>query len=386
VRVSIRDVDVLRSVRPHDLAGYLRASGWSPQHTVEGKWATWVKDTYEVALPLSQDYADFAARLADLLLVLEVAEGRSQFEILADVQTTAVADVVRIRLNGPDSADGSIPIVDGAKAMSEAREMMMAAACVAAVGPRPMYHTRKPARAVEYLSRVRLGQTERGSYVITLISRVPPELKVQEALFPTTPTLQDPFERQVVRMLSTAVAETKRAAESAAAHGNFDGFQNSIHWGVSANLCEAISGLGGEGRRGVEIGFSWARSRSSDIATDITKTSFTPDVLPIIAEAARIFKATSPREEFELRGVVVKLERAEGQLTGKVTIFGFVDGEPRRVGIELADADYHRALSAHEREATVRCRGILVREGRLWWLRGVTGLEIEPDDPAEEVY
>jgi hypothetical protein len=37
-------------------------------------------------LPLRTDFADYTARMAELLHVLEVAEGRSQLEILQDLQ------------------------------------------------------------------------------------------------------------------------------------------------------------------------------------------------------------------------------------------------------------------------------------------------------------
>ena len=87
------------------------------------------------------------------------------------------------------------------------------------------------------------------------------------------------------------------------------------------------------------------------------------DAMPVIDEAARYFKETSPREDFELRGPVVRLERAEGAPVGRVTVLGFVDQQPRKVKIELGDADYHRAVVAHDRQQAVSCYGVLVREG-----------------------
>jgi hypothetical protein len=52
-----------------------------------------------------------------------------------------------------------------------------------------------------------------------------------------------------------------------------------------------------------------------------------------------------------------------------VTILGQVEGQPRRVVVELGDADYHLAVVAHERGQALRCVGSLVREGRLLMLR-----------------
>ena len=53
--------------------------------------------------------------------------------------------------------------------MERARDLVLAAAC-AAITKRAYFATRKPTKATDYLSRVRMGQTERGSYVLTIRS------------------------------------------------------------------------------------------------------------------------------------------------------------------------------------------------------------------------
>lgn len=55
------------------------------------------------------------------------------------------------------------------------------------------------------------------------------------------------------------------------------------------------------------------------------------DAFPVIRQAAVYRKESSPREEFEIRGPVVKLERMEGADIGKATIRGLIDDHPREV-------------------------------------------------------
>jgi hypothetical protein len=101
--------------------------------------------------------------------------------------------------------------------------------------------------------------------------------------------------------------------------------------------------------------------------------------MPVIEEAARLFRETAARDEFELCGPVVKLERAEGAETGRATILGYIDERPRKVLLELDDHDYSLAIQAHKGQQTVYCLGSLVRTGRNFALRNPRGLEIEVD-------
>src|SRR5438034_1338067 len=83
------------------------------------------------------------------------------------------------------------PLEDGAQFFENAKDLILAAAC-AADTPRSYYPTRKPAKAMEYLRKTRLGQTETGSFVLTILSRVPPSLSASNGvLF----EIEEPFER-----------------------------------------------------------------------------------------------------------------------------------------------------------------------------------------------
>src|SRR5262249_39415896 len=97
-------------------------------------------------------------------------------------------------------------------------------------------------------------------------------------------------------------------------------------------------------------------------------------------QAAVYLKESSPREEFEIRGLVVKLDRQDAAATGKVTIHGLIDDQPRKVVVELRDPDYHQAVAAHDQGRLVRCSGVLIREGRAFRLYEPYGFMVEEDD------
>jgi hypothetical protein len=364
MKIVIRDVEAMKALHPLEVAAYLRSRAWVSREARGGRatiWALTVADEeYEALLPLDPAIGDFALRMGDLIQVLAAAEQRSQEEIYSDLLTTT-ADVVRIRIEDSDLQDGTLPIEVHARIAQKARDLMLAAAC-AATEARAVWHTRKPTQAVDQVRKVRIGQTERSSYVVTVITRVSPELHMaQGRLFET----EVPFERRMTQTLASSLFHLERAAEEAALSGEFKAFDVSVTKGVSANLCDAVAGLWGEEDRfrNLEFTFSWSPARAPEPNT-VRRVRFIADRIPVIREAGRLLRERAPVADFELEGAVVKLERAEGSPTGKVTILGQVEGKPRRVVVEMDDPNYHYAVLAHDQFKALRCFGSLTREGR----------------------
>src|SRR4051812_12848880 len=79
------------------------------------------------------------------------------------------------------------------------------------------------------------GQTEHGSFVVTLLAPVPPLL--QPKLDPSWASPADePMERLVTRRLMQALEASRTAAEMALS-GDAKAFEDAVNAGVSANLC-----------------------------------------------------------------------------------------------------------------------------------------------------
>lgn len=382
MKVTIRDTAILRAIPPLELATYLRSNDWTLAERLGDKGAVWTRASgsgapLEIILPLRYEVRDFAARMADALQTLEVAEGRSQLDILRDIRATS-ADVIRVELDGPAVMEGSLPLQRGVSALARTQELVLAAAC-AAVEPRPVYPTRKPSMAVDYMSKVRLGQTEQGSYVLTVISPVPPALDV-DGDGASLAGLEDPFERSVTTTLVTAMAAARVAADIAASTGQLRPFLEATRLGVSANLCDAIAGLVGEsGADSLGVRVRWAPSRLPP-RTVPDRITFGRDAIRVVEEASRIFRETTPRDEVELQGMVVALKREESSAAGMVTVAALVDGALRKVRVELGGDGYAAAIRAHQEERRVRCTGRLVREGRSLILRDAHGFEVEAGD------
>jgi len=379
MKVNIRDADAIGSLRPEEVAAYLRASAWILQKSSPTS-SLWTRDfegqQFEVLLPQDQSFRDFALRMGELLQTLAIAEARSQADVYADLLTT-YADVIRIRIADPEFDDGTIPLEVHAQVAPKVRDLLLAAAC-SALQRRAVWHTRKPEQAMKQVRQLRVGQTERGSYVLTVISNVGPALQPrrQGVLFETEP----PYERKVTQMLALSLASLAHASQDAALSQDFQRFDESVAHGVSANLCDAVAGLWGEDDRNrtLEFSFSWSPARALDNHFP-SHIKFTSGQIPLIREASRLLRDRSPCEEFELEGAVVKLERPEGQRTGRVTVIGSIEGKSHRVLLELTDPHYQTAIVAHQQVQPLRCVGTLVRRGRGFVLEDPRDLMVDLD-------
>jgi hypothetical protein len=368
MKATIRDEDAFSSVRPFELAAYLRATGWQEVQRVP-KGSFWAKQTehgsVELLLPMDSRVRDFRIRIADALAALEVAERRSQLEIIEDL-SMASADIVRPRLRGA-SNDGSLTIEQGAYVHEHARALMLAAAC-AAVATKQVYARRKPELAMDYLSHARFGPPKRGSYILTIISPVRPRLNLGVDLLGDAVAPEEPFERRTVRVLAEALRSLSEASEVVAITNALDPMRAAVAQGVSANLCEAILGLNySSGNAGLDFSFSWETSNGIPLQNNTT-ISISADAMPILDATAKAFRETGAIEDSEVIGVVQRLTHMGGD-EGVATIVGTSDGEARTVQVSLGGDAHAMAVTAYQDRTPVKCVGDLVKQGRSWELR-----------------
>jgi hypothetical protein len=357
--VTTNSVTALRSLQPLEVAGYLRAHGWHEEVELHGKASLWLREPdEELTLPARRDLGDYELRMEEVVQTLVSVEDRAEREIIRDLQTVT-SDLIRVRVQAGTTKYGTIPMDAAVALTAGSRDLLLAAAC-AAINRRPVYANRKPNQALAYLDSVQMGQTERGSYILTILSPVPPELRmVQESFFPREP--EDPYERKVTRTLMAALQALGSAARRAMSHGDLLPFQEAVSAGISANLCDAVVALSdANAGEGLDVQMAWSPTRPIGPGVP-ERVTLSRDAIPLIREAARAFRDTSLVEDVELEGVVTVLDRGVNAREGEVTITGNVEGQVRRVLVRLGEPTYSEAVKAHEGRQVVTCVGDLRR-------------------------
>jgi hypothetical protein len=380
VKARLEDIDALRAVSPSAMAAYVRAEGWiiTDQY---GKHS----DVYqrsgasELIIPGTNHIADYPEVVLSLLEIISKVEGRDQLSVYRDL-VIADRDVIRVRAPEADD-DGSINIESGVELVLHAKDLLMAAAC-AANDPRPTYRAGKNKDASDYMGRVRLGQTERGSFVVTLLAPVTPSLDLAETQGRFWPDLvTEPFERRVTRTLALSLAAAKEAAEGAVRNEGLSAFKKVVAKGVNANLCEALAALIDSGE-GLQVSVTWARTRPTPEAR--SSIEFSKAEAGLFREAASQFRSLEPRPDERFEAFVVKLDRDQQQHVGRVTLRAAIDGQPISIKTNLPPILYSQAVEANNKKLMVALTGDLKRKGQRWQLDDPRDLYIIPEDMTDD--
>lgn len=379
MRTAIEDTAALRAVAPAALVAYALGEGWSRTEKFGEHSDVYERNgAPELILPGTDALGDYPAIVAEVLQILAREQSRDELQIYRDL-ISADRDVIRVRAPHADD-DGSVSIDAGVELVSQARDMLLAAAC-AAKDPRAAYRAGKVKDAATYMDRVRLGQTEQGSFIVTLLAPVPPALDItnQASFWPMEG--EEPFERKVTRTLAKSLEAARHAAEAVVRGNGMYAFQQAVRQGVSANLCDALSTLIAKGA-GLEVSLTWARTRPAPETRRVVQ--FSESEGEILQEAARAFRSMEPRPDETLDAFVVALDRQPAAGEGRVTLKTFIDGQAVSVRATLPTVMYHEAVVAHDQGHTVAVTGDLKRQGQRWVLENPRNLQALPDEAADD--
>ncbi len=384
---------------PTDIAAYLATSGWQLEQTYGPAAEVWREGDSQtrVLLPRDPTYLDFRSRLNDALRLLAALHEFTPQQLAVSVLQTR-ADVLYVRAEQTD-LDGSIPLKQ-ADALVGGSLHMLEAAALATVRPQASYASRRPRRVTEFVNNdLRMGHTQRGSFIITILTRLGEETEAQvngpadvienskdegaASRSPaTTPaseatgdspaeelsrTVRIPaFQRRVMTTLSTGL----EAAARTAGDPNMVALAGGVDRGASSNLYAALDEMSKfEGLGSLDLSFAWAPAvpQTSDVESTII---FTHDELPRFGTARDRLRERPAIVRDSVTGQVVRLERGADAEEGVVTIAGVVgEGKTRNVRIGLQGATYRQAVRAHDRRSPVTCSGDIERIGTTYWMR-----------------
>ena len=369
MKLVITDRAPFAGLNPLEVRAYLVDTGWKEMRLLAGRGSFWrhpIDDSCELPLPYDRSVGDFAERMRDTVEVLAKVEDRSPLGVLQDLERAGY-DVIRVRLVSTEIEDGSVPLERGVELMESARNAVYASALAASARPpKPYYYSRPPKTVSDFMEGVRLGQTERGSYVVAIETPVAPELHEQ------TDTTPEPFGRKVTRTLTGTLQLLLEVAN----RGNAKDIERSVSSGVSANLCSAVAdALRLAGSKGeVEIRVSWARTRRVSDSTP-GKISFPSYLGGVIGEAAGLLRSISEIEGFELEGTVYQLRQDT-----EAIILGLVDGRYRKVRLTFPPEFRKELIRGYDQRSILRCVGELRQAGKTSELLNARSFSIEETD------
>jgi hypothetical protein len=331
-----------------DIQTYLLDNGWRRQPHTWNDASIWSHaDGREVLLPPRDDLADTELRVREVLAVLTDVERRPADEIAGDIDAP-LSDLQSYRTFPDGLPTGFTSLSAGLRGLHGVREIVRAAARTVVEGPLPVYPRGAPRPVDQLLQDVQLGPSRPGSYVFTV--RVPLD--------------RSPLSRPMTRQVYQAIAAV-RAATGQATERELAPFEQVVTAGVSANLCEALSGLAGRRHdEPFDVTFRWGRGLASDLTA--RTVHFDVGMGRVIRAAAAHLREVGVSGDGVVTGTVESLhDRPEADDRWRIRIRGDLrtrDGHQigRAVWVRLdGQGPYDRAIAAHRARQQVRAHGEL---------------------------
>ena len=362
MRGNIEDNEALSAVSPAALSAYARFRGWvKTEEFGEHSDIYSSRGLPEIILPRTQALGDYAQVVSRLISVFARTSDMDETALYRHL-STADRDAVRFRVTDREG-NGSIPATAAWSLMSGAQELILAAAC-SFFDPRPVYRAGANREANEYLNEVRFGQTEQGSFVLTMLGPVVPP-KIRPPLPDDMEPDDAPLGRRMTKQLQTALEAVRIATESVVSGGTDNAFVTAVSAGVSANLCEAITKLV-EPFSTVDATIAWALTRPADPLHNSFR--FAKSDAAILKEAARSLRARAPRPDVRLFGFVQRLKRDQDEIEGTITLKASLDGKNQSVTAVLDLSTYELAVKAHGDRSAIVMEGDLEAVSQRWHL------------------
>lgn len=363
------NLQIFENLLPLHCQSYLKMQRWNKIEDISEYASLWGiqlanSKKVEVILPMTQDLRDYKRRMSEFLEALHIVEERPVTSIITDLLQVNT-DKLRIKLNKNSSKN--FPFAKAGALLKRSLDMIIATAN-SLIESKPYFQSRHPKSVEEYIEKLQMGHTERGSFIITVHSPVPPRLGhgVDE----------EPFERLVIERLSNLLLLSNQIANI----GEADAFSKAVEDGISANFCEAVADIVQlSDSEQANFGFSWSPSRavSRSMESNILLRQDTADVLK---EAGKYLRANIPEEGAEVIGYVVRLDKNPNVEHGEVKLLDVFDEQNRYIYLSLENELYKQAIKAHSEGLRVRVIGDLEKKGRKNILHKIVKFNLLPTE------
>jgi hypothetical protein len=355
-----------------DLRDYLVAREWVSVPSRRGDAVIYRSPgdgAAEVQIPLDTSLPDYGDAM--ILASRRVAgfEGRAVEQVLRDLVQPR-RDIVRYALAGEAVQAGSIGLLAGFSLVSGAVKSLLASAC-SVQRPRRFHPRMTLTDAESYVRACQLGQTEIGSYVLTIDAPldIPGQL-VSDGL---------PFGRRATTYLLAAAGHLAQSIRRGEPERVLEERPDVPL--VSANLCEAlVEIMPPDESADLRLSSAWSPliPSPSSVPVDVR---FDRSMFASVERLAGQLRPAPGSEAARFVGKVIELSGApnpSGELEGEVLLQIQVDDQLLKARVLLGTSEYRLAGTAHLEQRYVSVRGLLHRGRRAHVLREPADFMILP--------
>lgn len=351
-----------------NVRAYLEARGWNriqSRRLQAAIYRTGQAPAAEVQVPLDRDLIDYGEAMVGVARRIAEHEQRSTEALLRDLLHPK-RDIHRFGLEGEDTRDGGIRLGDGLGLVNGVRKALLASACGVKRPGTTFYPRMSLTEAEAFLQGCRLGQTELGSFVLTV--EAPLDVTPQRA------AQEESFGRRASLLLLRSVAHVAAAVRAGEPGRVLEPSQGEPQ--VSANLCEAlVEMMPPDEGADLRLHSSWSPLLPIEpqVPSEVHVDRNMYEAIEKLAHQLRPSRGAQP-SQFVGRVVELMGQPGEhGEVEGAVVLQAQVDDELLKVRVALGASDYRLATAAHLEQRYVTVKGVLRRGPRVHQLEQATG-------------
>ncbi|MDD7382568.1 MAG: hypothetical protein PUG37_07345 [Bacillales bacterium] len=365
---SINFEDMTKQLNPFAVCQYLELNGWKhvPFKREDVKVYQVFKDNnlVQVNVPTSKELYDYKEAMYDVVKVIATFEEKSLEQVMLYLLNPNT-DIIKIRFIDKEVANGNILLDDAIKLFDNAKKLI-AATAADVINPQKIHYGRADKSVLTFLNQCRFGQTEIGSYVVSVVCPFAELSTNQEcqqlSIFSDEENCENSLTRKVTSRLIDNIATVKEKIET----GDFDALSSEDNE-ISSNFLEALSNFNlGSENSSVIFTPEWSpmakKNRSSYKSVAITSDYYQP----ITAAVQKIKEKT--KKQTEIIGKISRLKAApsvDNRNGGEVVII-FLNENNRAKSVKafLCKEDYEKAVDAHQYGKMVKIIGTLTKNSR----------------------
>lgn len=363
---SVDFIELSGKISHVDVSKYLHDLGWVEIQTKRENVKIFQIEQgnkfYQIDLPTSRELRDYKVAMYRAVEYIAQSVQKSVEQIILEL-LNPLSDILRLRIKEPDVEVGSIFVEDAIRLYDNAKKLVMATA-MDIIRPQLIHVGRPDNQIVEFVNSCRFGQTEIGSYVVSLvcpISKINNDEVEQLSLFSDEYECANSLTRNVVNKLISSIRIVKDSINQgtleSVIYNNADSSSS-----ISVNFLDALRDINIFRENSVlDITAKYAptikTNKLSDGFVSIDHDYYTP-----IDTLVRKIKNNQGSEKTYV-GRIKGLDAAPDPSVrdkGKVN-FVFINEDQNKAtaSVVLSKEDYNAAIEAHRNGKVVKVVGVL---------------------------
>lgn len=350
---SVNFLDLTEKINPLAFSKYLKDTGWiqfqSKRINVKIYQYEVGTEFFQVIIPTDKKLSDYKQAMYKAVETVAIVEQKSVEQVMLYLLNPNT-DILKIRLEKKEIEAGNI-LFDDAIRLYENAKKLLAATALDILHPKKYHQGRIDDAVTKFLSNCRFGQTEIGSYVVSVVC---PFAELDEgtgykqlSIFSDEEQCADSLTRQVTSRVMNNIVEIKNQIDGGNMENLVSREEGTI---ISANFYEALNGLNLDSE-GADVEFiaEWSPVVKNTTCSE-SRIMLSHDYYQPIESVISKLKEEKNKAT-RIIGRIKKLESSpdvEKRTMGKVTLVYLDENDKKKtVTAKLEKADYDKAIDAH---------------------------------------